>query len=152
MNYHLDHVQIPEPVPTDPGWLPPKPWAVNLVKIFFESVHPSFPLIDKTLFTIQLDQAFTPSGPEPSRKWLAVLNMILAVGSRYYQLSEPDSGRDIDDRVFLSRAISLSAPSGIASRISGLQQVQIHLLLAIYYLASGQVNQYAFKSSAQLFD
>lgn len=142
MNYHLDHVQIPELVPTEPRWLPPKPWAAHLEKIFFESVDPSFPLIDKALFAAQFDQAYTCSGPEPSRKWLAVLNMMLAVGSRYHQLYEPDSGRDIDDRVFLSRAIALSAPSGVATRISGLQQVQIHLLLAIYYLASGQVNQY----------
>ncbi|KAL4996636.1 fungal-specific transcription factor domain-containing protein [Aspergillus recurvatus] len=141
MNYHLDHIQIPETTPADPRSLPPKPWATILLGFFFKSVHPSFPVVNKSLFIIQFEEAFTSSAAQTSRKWLAVLNLILALGSRYYQESEPDSGKDVDDRIFLSRALALAATPGLRTSYAGLHQVQIELLLAIYYLASGQVNQ-----------
>ncbi|KAL4984856.1 fungal-specific transcription factor domain-containing protein [Aspergillus falconensis] len=141
MNYHLDHIQISQTVPADPRSLPPKPWATTLLRIFFDSVHPSFPVVNKSLFIIQFEQAFTSSAAQAPRKWLAVLNLVLALGSRYYQELEPDSGRDVDDRVFLSRALALATTPGLCTSYAGLHQVQIELLLAIYYLATGQVNQ-----------
>ncbi|BCS29693.1 Zn(II)2Cys6 transcription factor [Aspergillus puulaauensis] len=141
MNYHLDHMRIPETVSPEPRSLPPKQWAAHLLSFFFKSVSPSFPLINKSLFNFQFDQAFTYSRTQPSRKWLAVFNLVLAVGFRCYRLSEPVSGGDTDDNVFLSRAIALSTTPGTTSEYMGLYQVQIDLLLAIYYLSSGQVNQ-----------
>ncbi|KAL4762595.1 Zn(II)2Cys6 transcription factor [Aspergillus foveolatus] len=141
MNYHLDYIQLPETIPTDPRSLPPKPWATTLVGFFFEAVYPSFPVVNKSLFIIQFEQAYTFSAAQPSRKWLAVLNLILALGSRYYQETEPDSGRDVDDRVNLSRALALASTPTTRTSYAGLQQVQVEVLLAIYYLASGQVNQ-----------
>ncbi|KAL4750705.1 hypothetical protein BDW72DRAFT_175425 [Aspergillus terricola var. indicus] len=141
MNYHLDYSPLPETIPADPRSLPPKPWATTLLGLFFESVFPSFPVVNKSLFIIQFEQAYTSSAAQPSRNWLAVLNLILALGSKYYQESEPDSGRDVDDRVYLSRALALATTPAMRTSYAGLQQVQIELLLAIYYLASGQVNQ-----------
>jgi hypothetical protein len=144
MNYHLDNTQVPGTIPPlEPRCLPPKPWAAHLVNIFFKSVAPSFPLINKSLFIVQFDQAFANSTAQPSRKWLAVLNVVLAVGCRCYRLSEPLSGRDVDDRVYLSRALALSSTPG-TTRYIGLHQVQIDLMLAIYYLFSGELNQYVY--------
>ncbi|CEL09191.1 hypothetical protein ASPCAL12331 [Aspergillus calidoustus] len=141
MNYHLDSTQVPETIPPlEPRCLPPKPWAARLVNIFFESVAPSFPLINKSLFIVQFNQAFALTASQPSRKWLAVLNLILAVGSRCYRLSEARSGGDVDDRVYLSRALALSSTPG-TTRYIGLHQVQIDLMFAIYYLFSGELNQ-----------
>lgn len=141
MNYHLDYIQLPKTIPTDPRSLPPKPWATTLVALFFETVYPSYPVVNKSLFIIQFEQAYTFSSAQPSRTWLAVLNLILALGSRYYQETEPDSGRDVDDRVYLSRALALASTPATHTSYAGLQQVQVEVLLAIYYLASGQVNQ-----------
>ncbi|KAL4815664.1 fungal-specific transcription factor domain-containing protein [Aspergillus spinulosporus] len=141
MNYHLDYIQLPQTFSTDPRSLPPKPWAKTLLGLFFETVYPSFPVVSKSLFIIQFEQAYTSSAAQPSRKWLAVLNLILALGSRYYQDSEPDSGQDVDDRVYLSRALALASTPAMRTSYVGLQQVQVEILLAIYYLASGQVNQ-----------
>jgi hypothetical protein len=53
------------------------------------------------------------------------------------------AGRDVDDRIFLSRAISLNETHRLIVEHSDLHQVQIDLLLAIYYLITGQVNLYA---------
>jgi hypothetical protein len=119
MNYHINHIQIPETMNFKPRGLPPKPWATHLLSIFFKSVLPSYPLINKSLFIIQFNQAFTYSSAQPSRKWLAILNLILTVGSKYYQLSEPVSDGNTNDHIFLSRAIALSSTSSIITRHVG---------------------------------
>lgn len=141
MNYHLGSTPVLETtLSLEPKCLPPKPWAAQLVSTFFKSVGPSFPLINKPLFIVQFDKAFAHCASQPSRKWLAVLNLILAVGSRFYRLSEPASESDVDDHVYLSRALALSSAPGTTKYV-GLHQVQIDLMFAIYYLFSGQLNQ-----------
>ncbi|KAL4869871.1 hypothetical protein BDV12DRAFT_166994 [Aspergillus spectabilis] len=143
MSYHLDNLQIAEPLPLagDPRFLPPKPWAAHLLNIYFDSVGPTFPLINKPLFVSQFNCAFIHTTQQPTRKWLAVLNLVLAIAAKYYQLAEPVFGSDVDDRIFLSRAIALTTTRWLAIQHADLHQVQIDLLLAIYYLASGQINR-----------
>ncbi|KAJ5635715.1 uncharacterized protein N7484_009028 [Penicillium longicatenatum] len=143
MSYHLDNLQIAEPLPIagDARALPPKSWAAQLLNIYFESVGPTFPLIDQQLFISQFNSAFTDATPQPTQKWLAVLNLVLAIAAKHYQLAEPDSGRDVDDHVFLSRAIALTTTRWLTIQHADLHQVQIDLLLAIYYLASSQINR-----------
>ncbi|KAL5334164.1 hypothetical protein BJX70DRAFT_378997 [Aspergillus crustosus] len=143
MSYHLDNLQIAEPltVTGDPRILPPKPWVEQLVNIYFETVGPTFPLLNKHLFVSQLNWAFIHTAQQPTRKWLSVLNLVLGIAAKYYQLAEPVPGKDVDDRVFLSRAIALTSTRWLAVQHADLHQVQIDLLLAIYYLASGQINR-----------
>lgn len=145
MSYHDGplHIDIADSSPVEARLLPPKSWAVKLVDIFFASVWPSFPLIDRALFTRQFHRAFTRSA-QPAPKWLAVLNLVLAVGSKYYQLAEPVNGKDVNDHLFFSRAVALNASHNMAVEHPDLHQVQIDLLHAVYYLASGQVNRYSF--------
>ncbi|KAJ5982755.1 hypothetical protein N7451_012855 [Penicillium sp. IBT 35674x] len=143
MSYHLDNLQIAEPlsIAGDARALPPKSWAAQLLNIYFESVGPTFPVVDQQLFVSQFNSAFIDTTQQPTQKWLAVLNLVLAIAEKYYQLAEPVSGRDVDDHVFLSRAIALTTTRWLAIQHADLHQVQIDLLLAIYYLASGQVNR-----------
>ncbi|KAL4747047.1 fungal-specific transcription factor domain-containing protein [Aspergillus terricola var. indicus] len=140
MSYHVDNLTLSDPAPVDPRLLPPQPWAARLVKIFFGSIAPSFPLLNRTLFMSQFEVAFSGSA-QPTSKWLAVLNLVFAISAKYYQLAEPVAGRDVDDRVFISRALSLRSPHHLVLDHADLHQVQIDLLLAIYYLVSGQVNR-----------
>lgn len=148
MSYHLDNLQIAEPlsIAGDARALPPKSWAAQLLNIYFESVGPTFPVVDQQLFVSQFNSAFIDTTQQPTQKWLAVLNLVLAIAAKYYQLAEPVSGRDVDDHVFLSRAIALTTTRWLAIQHADLHQVQIDLLLAIYYLASGQVNRYGIVS------
>ncbi|KAL2856512.1 fungal-specific transcription factor domain-containing protein [Aspergillus pseudoustus] len=141
MSYHLDNLQIVDSLPVEPRLLPPKPWAARLLNVFFDSADHFFPLINKALFISQFEHAYSRSGPEPTRKWLAVFNLALAIGAKYYQLAEPEAGQDVDDRLFLSRAISLNPSHAVGIEHADLHQVQIDMLLAIYYLVSGQVNR-----------
>jgi hypothetical protein len=151
MSYHLDNLQIAEPASLvdDLRALPPKSWAAQLLDIYFESVGPTFPLIDQQLFVSQFNAAFIDTTQQPTQKWLAVLNLVFAIASKYYRLAEPVFGRDVDDHVFLSRAIALTNTRWLAIQHADLHQVQIDLLLAIYYIASGQVNRYGIVSVAE---
>ncbi|KAL4814374.1 fungal-specific transcription factor domain-containing protein, partial [Aspergillus spinulosporus] len=140
MSYHVDNLSLSDPAPVDPRLLPPQPWAARLVKIYFSSIAPSFPLLNRTLFMSQFEAAYSDSA-HPTSKWLAVLNLVFAISAKYYQLAEPLAGRDVDDHVFLSRALSLRSSHHLVLDHADLHHVQIDLLLAIYYLASGQVNR-----------
>jgi hypothetical protein len=111
------------------------------MNIFFNSADHFFPLINRSLFHSQFARAYS-FRHEPTRKWLAASNLALAIGAKYYQLAEPDTGRDVDDRIFISRAVSLNETHTLVLEHSDLHQVQIDLLLAIYYLITGQVNWY----------
>jgi hypothetical protein len=146
MSYHVDNLSLTDPAPVDPRLLPPQPWAARLVRIYFGSLAPSFPLLNRTLFMSQFEAAYSDSA-HPTSKWLAVLNLVFAISAKYYQLAEPIAGKDVDDRVFLSRALSLRSPHHLMLDHADLHQVQIDLLLAIYYLASGQVNRYAHSTT-----
>ncbi|KAL4994263.1 fungal-specific transcription factor domain-containing protein [Aspergillus recurvatus] len=140
MSYHVDNLSITDPAPVDPRLLPPRSWAARLVDIFFWSIAPSFPLLNRTLFMSQFEAAFSSSA-HPTSKWLAVLNLVFAVSAKYYQQAEPVAGKDVDDRVFLSRALCLRSSHHLVLEHADLHEVQIDLLLAIYYLVSGQVNR-----------
>ncbi|KAL4757081.1 Zn(II)2Cys6 transcription factor [Aspergillus foveolatus] len=140
MSYHVDNLSLSDPAHIDPRLLPPQPWAERLVKIYFGSIAPSFPLLNRTLFMAQFEAAYSSSA-YPTNKWLAVLNLVFAISAKYYQLAEPIAGRDVDDRVFLSRASCLRSPHHLVLDHADLHQVQIDLLLAIYFLALGQVNR-----------
>ncbi|KAL4925535.1 Zn(II)2Cys6 transcription factor [Aspergillus undulatus] len=141
MSYHIDDIQIVEPYyPGDPRLLPPRSWAARLVSMFFESISPAFPLLYQPLFTSQFHQAYSGSAEAPST-WLAVLNLVLATSAKLFQLTDPVAGRDVDDRIFLSRAIALTTTRNLGVEHADLHQVQYNLLLTLYYLVLGQVNR-----------
>ncbi|OJJ52165.1 hypothetical protein ASPSYDRAFT_95860 [Aspergillus sydowii CBS 593.65] len=140
MSYHVDHLPIDDSPTVEPRLLPPKPWAARLMNIFFESIAHSFPLLNRPLFASQFNHAFTSSA-EPTQKWLAVLNLVFAISSKFYQWANPVTGKDVNDRIFLLRAISLSSSHDLVIKYPDLHQVQIDLLLAIYHMISGQINR-----------
>lgn len=143
MSYHVNYLPIDNSLPIEPRLLPPKPWAGRLVNIFFNSIAHSFPLLNRLLFASQFSHAFTSSA-EPTPKWLAVLNLVFAISSKFYQQADPVTGKDVNDRIFLLRAISLSTSHDLVFDHTDLHQVQIDLLLAIYYMISGQINRYVY--------
>ncbi|RAK73373.1 uncharacterized protein BO72DRAFT_451743 [Aspergillus fijiensis CBS 313.89] len=140
LSYHLDHFSFSNLTPGDPQALPTRACSDQLISIYIARVDPSFPLLNRTLFLSQCQQAFTKSEP-PRRKWLTILNLVYAIGAKYMQLSEKDWTDAIDDRTFLSRAIALNADSSLLGEHADLQQVQIWVLYSIYHLASAQVNR-----------
>ncbi|KAJ9289377.1 transcriptional regulator family: Fungal Specific TF [Paecilomyces variotii] len=138
MNYHLDDLAIASNEDVDPYALPPKKAADKLFYTYLEYVYPSFPMIRKRTFICQYQHFFKHPESKPGAKWLAILNMIFAIGFRYFELSEGTLG---GDTVYLQRARKLALSDNVLFTHADLQMVQVEALTALYLLASGQVNR-----------
>ncbi|PLN86823.1 fungal-specific transcription factor domain-domain-containing protein [Aspergillus taichungensis] len=146
MSYHLDDLSIPFLDHVDAYALPPKPLADRLFSAYMESVHPGFNVIRKSTFLAQYRQFYRqPSHPPP--RWLAILNMIFAIGCRYCCFTDSAEDPDCDDLVYLTRARKLSLGSNVLFEHADLQQIQAEFLAALYLVVMGQVNR-AFKFSS----
>lgn len=138
MSYHLNHGHSYSTEGLDAFALPAKPLADHLFHVFLNEAHIVLPIIRKDLFIGQYQRLYTNPSKRPGKKWLAVFNLVLAIGSRFSRASrqyEQDIG---DEQMFLSRAKILNY-----SEIYGdLQQVQAETLMAFYFLSSSQINRY----------
>ncbi|GLA31635.1 hypothetical protein AnigIFM63326_010315 [Aspergillus niger] len=150
MSYYLDDVGVPLLDSVDPYALPPKDLANRYFTAYMDSVHPSFNVVRKTAFVSRYRQFFSqPAQPPP--RWLAILNMIFAIGCQYTRAtsSRPDSG-DYDDLVYLNRARKLTLSEKVIFEHADLQQIQVEFLVAVYFVGMCQVNR-AFKFSSMAF-
>ncbi|KAI3096013.1 transcriptional regulator family: Fungal Specific TF [Penicillium roqueforti] len=122
--------------------LPTKELADHLLHVFLKEVHTVLPIIREDLFTEQFQHVYLPS-KRPNKKWLAVFNMVLAIGSRFCHASPqngpegPDGLDSGDEQRFLSRAKALN----YYETYGDLQQVQTETLMAFYFLSSSQINR-----------
>ncbi|KAJ5175601.1 uncharacterized protein N7482_001478 [Penicillium canariense] len=150
MNYHLDDLDIPVVGDSDPLAVPPRETADQYFDAYMAYVHPMFSIIRKPTFTSQYRQFY--SGPaKPPKKWLAILNMIFAIGCRYCKLISPTGASAWEDGlVYLTRARQLALHENILFEHTDLQQIQLETLVAIYLLCLGQVNRASKFSSMAL--
>ncbi|KAJ5239825.1 hypothetical protein N7468_004444 [Penicillium chermesinum] len=147
VNYHLDDLGISAPGPVDTYAVPPRSQADHYFDSFLRTVHPFFPIISRPLFSAQY-KTFFDSNAQPGDKWLAILNMIFAIGAKHATLIEaPWRGDDKDHLVYLTRARILSMNGDVLFSHPDLQQVQVEGLIAFYLLASDQINR-AWRISA----
>jgi hypothetical protein len=142
LSYFLDENFISTYQDDNPYVLPTRVWGDYLLEIYLQAVDPFFPLIERRLFSLQYEQVFSKDSSRPPKKWMAVLNIIFAIGTRYCQLSHFGPGTDVDDgSIFFYRAMALSSNDGAFCEYADIQQVQIESLASIYYLALAQVNR-----------
>jgi hypothetical protein len=140
MDYHLDGLDIPLIEPCDILAVPSRALADRYFDAYLVNVHPTFSAIRKMTFISQYHQFFK-NASTPPRKWLAVLNMILAIGCRYCRLIAGPQADDEDDLLYLTRARHLGLHSNVLFEHTDLQQIQLELLVAVYLLCLGQVNR-----------
>lgn len=144
VSYYLDDLEIPRMEDVDQAGVPPMELADRFFVAYMESCHPSYNAVRRRTFTTQYRRFIREPGiVRPPKKWLAILNMVFAVGCHYCRLTGEDTG-DEDGLVFMTRARKLSLPGDVLFEHSDLQQVQIEFLFAFYLLARGQVNRYVF--------
>lgn len=140
VNYHLDDLDI-STGPVETYAVPPRNLADHYFDNYLRTVHPFFPIISRPLFTAQY-KTFFDSKAQPGDKWLAILNMIFAIGAKHAALIEaPWRGDDKDHLVYLTRARSLSMNGDTLFSHPDLQQVQVEGLIAFYLLSSDQINR-----------
>jgi hypothetical protein len=140
MDYHLDGMDIPLIEPCDILAAPPRELADRYLDAYLINVHPTFSAIRKTTFISQYQQYFN-NASTPPRKWLAILNMIFAIGCRYCRLIDDPQSTE-EDLIYLTRARHLGLHSNVLFEHTDLQQIQIELLVAVYLLCLGQVNRH----------
>lgn len=91
LNYHIEAANYPGSEINNPYTLPTKELAEWLLKLFINSFQPSLPIIRQDLFIDQFDSFYSAKSGHPGRKWLAVLNLIFAIGSKFCQISGQDN-------------------------------------------------------------
>ncbi|RAH79060.1 hypothetical protein BO86DRAFT_319463 [Aspergillus japonicus CBS 114.51] len=153
-NYHLDAMEIPLFDNVDPYSYPIKDVATKLYKTYLDWVHPSFPIIGTAPFGAQFQAFFAnsslrPGSLRPGNRWLAILNLIFALASKYAHLSEAEWQMDKDAHVvYFLKAKALGLDHQLLT-FPDLQQLQVEGLTALYMLTLGHVNRaWAFCGSA----
>ena len=145
-SYHCDDVNLLLHERIDPREMPPQNTANVLFQCFLDTVHPFFPIIGRTTFMQQYNiYCYQPC--DPSQNWLAILNMIFAIGAKYSYLVRADWRGDTGDHlVYFTRARMLGFDADAILGHAELQKVQIAGLMAFYLLATHQINRLVIPS------
>ncbi|KAL4896221.1 fungal-specific transcription factor domain-containing protein [Aspergillus ambiguus] len=142
VNFFLDDSDIPVRADVDLGQRPPQAVADQLVDNYFQAVHPSFPVIGKVIFLRQYKSFSSTPFVRPGKRWLAILNLVYAIATRYLRQMEVESTiAPDDDIVYFSRAWKLSMSDDALLDHPNLQQVQVEALTSFYLASVAQVNR-----------
>ena len=139
-SYHLDDQALPSLDSADPYEFPTFDTANHLFDTYMARVHPTFPIIGKVTYTAQYRRFM--NGDVPGDKWLAILNLIFAIGARYSHIIRAEwRGDERDHGVYFTRARLLSMNAETILQHPELQQIQVSALMAFYLLCTSQVNR-----------
>ncbi|KAJ5369916.1 uncharacterized protein N7496_006008 [Penicillium cataractarum] len=142
LNYFLDDTEISSLDHVELSKRPPQHIADHLVDVYFQAVHPAFPIIGKGVFLGQYRSFYTNPNVRPGKRWIAVLNLVFAIAARYTLLVGDGLEGDGDDHLsYSARAWRLSIDNVALLDHPNLQQVQVEGLTAFYLLSTGQVNR-----------
>lgn len=147
VTYYLDHERIEPDFQVDPYGLPAHDVADQLLSLYMDKVHDSFPILPRTPFEDQCRKYFDAlrhgAAPRLNTKWQAILNLVFAIGAKYSHLVKPTWEADARDHlVYRARACALGWNESSLEQHPDLPQIQVAGLLALYYLSVGQVSRY----------
>ena len=128
----------------DPFDLPLKSIADALVKAFFRTVHPTFPILDEARFLQQYEQIPTSMAANPMKNGLfvSILQTVFAIGAVHAHVTGCDwVGDDRDHLLYFARARVLGSFSGLLSDSISIGQVQVLGLASVYLMATDQTNR-----------
>jgi hypothetical protein len=132
---------------SDPYELPNLTTAERLLECYLCKVHDSFPVLPRKALEDQFRRCFSRCGDKArySSDWRTILNLVFALGARYYDSARADGQADeLDHILYQSRARVLSE-NGITAAldmtVSTVSSARIYGLLAFYSLSVGQVSR-----------
>ena len=129
----------------DPYGLPTKSTADALVKAYFSTVHPAFPILDQVTFLHQYELQFTSHDVDPGDNdvFVALLQAVLAIGAVHAHMTNCQwVGDDRDHLLYFARSRLLSTYAGALSESVSMGQVQLLGLAAVYLITTDQTNRY----------
>ncbi|KAJ5491323.1 hypothetical protein N7539_002890 [Penicillium diatomitis] len=139
--YFADDLEVPKREQVDLFEVPTRDAATKLLNAYLTSVHPSFPIIGISTFLSQFQVFFNQPSLRPGGKWLAIVNLIFAISSKYGQLTDAEWAEGEDDHeVYFSRARGLCLENQFLQH-PDLQQLQIEGLASFYLTSSGHINR-----------
>ncbi|KAJ5688971.1 hypothetical protein N7462_003363 [Penicillium macrosclerotiorum] len=142
LNYFQDDAQLSKLDNVDLSQRPPWHIADQLVKTYFQAVHHAFPIIGKNIFLLQFRSFYEDPDARPRTRWVAVLNLVFAIASKFQLLvTNKDEGHSDDHHTYFARAWRLSMQDVALIDHPNLQQVQVEGLTAFYLLSNFQVNR-----------
>ena len=140
-NYFLNDSEFHVMDDINPSDVPAQPIAKRLVEIYFQNVHPCFPVMSK-LFVRQFNNFYSDSTSRPGKKWLAIMNLVFAIAARYSSLVQDHPDEQLNHELYFSRAWKLNASDTALIDPPDLQQVQVESLAAFYLLSVGRINRF----------
>ncbi|KAK7177687.1 hypothetical protein PSPO01_16265 [Paraphaeosphaeria sporulosa] len=145
-SFYLDDDDVDVDYAVDPYELPSLDTAQRLVDSYLNTVQDSFPILPRSSFADNFRGYYQSVGQglplAAPNKWLAILNLVFAIGAKYSHLTEADwRADDRDHLIYQSRAHILGLHGSPLLSKPDLMQVQFTSLLAFYLLVVGRVNR-----------
>lgn len=119
--------------------------ADALVQSYFDTIHKSFPLVDRDTFMSTYNNFSRGSThlSEEEKLWLGSLNVIFAIGAVYAHLSKnPYQAHHSDHSIYLARARIICLDGALLYEDPRVQTVSALGLLCLYYLATYRMNRF----------
>ncbi|CZT11075.1 uncharacterized protein RCO7_10158 [Rhynchosporium graminicola] len=145
-SYHTEDADIREIDTTHDNYLdwPIPEVADALIYTYFATVHPCFPIIDKTDFMSQYKQ-FDRASAEYSTEdciWLGTLNVIFAISAVYAHLvGSPSEGHQSDHLLYLARAKILCFNQTVLFEDARVHTASALGLLCLYFITTCRLNR-----------
>jgi hypothetical protein len=153
LDYHMDEADLlaVDEDSVDPMEMPPLRIATALAEAYFETVHGSFPLVNKDSFMDVLITHFHNRPPLSwnGRRWLSTANIIFAVGAKWLYLTRPrrtdmqlPTVGPSDHIVYYARARSLGLDHRLIMDHPLIEQIQALGILGLYLVVNHQISRY----------
>ncbi|KAJ9609222.1 hypothetical protein H2200_006994 [Cladophialophora chaetospira] len=141
-SYHMDDMSIFTYDAVDAYELPTPEMANHLFHAYMQRVHPSFPFVGRLNLTSQFRRFISGTVQRPPEKWLAILNLIFAIGAKYSHLINAEwKGDERDHLIYFTRARLLTVNSETIFHHPELQMIQVLSLMSLYLLCNSQLNR-----------
>jgi hypothetical protein len=141
-SYHMDDMSIFTYDAVDTYEVPNPEIANHLFNAYMQRVHSSFPVVGRLNLTSQFRRFISGTVQRPPEKWLAILNLIFAIGAKYSHLVNADwKGDERDHLIYFTRARRLTVNSETMFHHPNLQMIQVIGLMSFYLVCNSQVNR-----------
>ncbi|GFF86676.1 hypothetical protein CNMCM6936_006845 [Aspergillus lentulus] len=142
VSYFLDDQNLLVDHSIAPYDRPSRTLGDRLIHLYFDAVHPSFPIVGRIPFMQQYALYYSRPNMRPPERWLAILNLIFALGAKLQRLlAEPLMEGTDGPLEYFSRAQKLNFTNGQIFDHPNLQQVQAEGLSAFWLMSMGHVNR-----------
>ncbi|PGH28195.1 hypothetical protein AJ80_00085 [Polytolypa hystricis UAMH7299] len=123
--------------------LPQKSTADLLVKAYFKTMHPLFPVLSEKEFMIQYRSYWqTSHSPNNSLIWISILNIVFALGAIHaHRVGASYKGLENDHLLYALRSRALSQEPMHMPDLPNMEHIQLVTISGMYFVASYQINR-----------